>query len=64
MTVSDILTELETAASIAATIPATQPYSGLAAIVIQAAQDALATFTANVGQPIDLTTIQPIAPIQ
>jgi len=64
ITVSDILTELEIAASIASTIPATQPYSTLAAIVIKMTQDSLAAFTANSGQSIDLSTLQPIFPIQ
>jgi hypothetical protein len=64
ITVSDVLTELEIAASIASTIPATQPYSTLAAIVIKMTQDALAAISTNSGQPIDLTTIQPITPIQ
>lgn len=61
--VSEILTELEIAASVASTIPATEPYSTLAEIVIKMAQDSLAAFSANSGQPIDLSTIQPIAPI-
>lgn len=61
ITVSEILTELEIAASVAATIPATQPYSTLAEIVIKMAQDSLAAFGANSGQAIDLSTIQPIA---
>jgi ABC-type Fe3+-siderophore transport system permease subunit len=64
ITVSDILTELEIAASIASTIPATQPYSGLAAIVIKMTQQSLAALGANSGQAIDLSTIQPLAPIQ
>lgn len=64
ITVSDILTELEIAATVASTIPATQPYSTLAAVVIKMAQDALTAFGAITGQPIDLSTIQPLAPIQ
>ena len=64
ITVSDILTELEIAASVASTIPGTQPYSTLAVIVIKMTQDALAAISASSGQAIDLTTIQPLAPIQ
>jgi hypothetical protein len=64
ITVSDILTELEIAASVASTIPGTQPYSTLAAIVIKMAQDGLAAFSASSGQLIDLSTIQPVALIQ
>jgi hypothetical protein len=63
ITVSEILTELEIAASVAATIPVTQPYSTLAEIVIKMAQDSLAAFSANSGQMIDLSKIPPIAPI-
>ena len=62
--VSQILTDLEVAAAVAAAIPATQPYSTIAQIVLQMANDALAAFGASSGQPIDLSTIQPIAPIQ
>lgn len=63
ITVSEILTELEIAASVASAIPVTEPYSSIAAIVIKMAQDSLAAFSANSGQPIDLSTIQPVAPI-
>jgi hypothetical protein len=62
--ISDILSELEIAAAVAATVPGTQPYSTLAAIVIKATQQALAAANAASAQPIDLSTIQPIAPIQ
>lgn len=64
ITVSEILTDLELAATIAEAIPATQPYSALAAMIIQATQQALAAQTAASGQPIDLSTIQAIAAIQ
>ncbi len=63
ISISDILTDLEIAASIAETIPATQPYSALAAMIIQATQQALAAESAASGQPIDLSTIQAIASI-
>ncbi|MBV9266432.1 MAG: hypothetical protein JO061_09720 [Acidobacteriaceae bacterium] len=63
ITVSDILAELQIAASIAATVPGTQPYSTIAEFVITATRSAIVAFTAAAGQPIDLSTIQPIAPI-
>jgi hypothetical protein len=64
ISISDILTELEIAAAIARTLPGTQSYAGLAAIVISAAQQALAAQSSASGQAIDLSTIQPIALIQ
>ncbi len=64
ITISDILTELEVAASIAEAVPGTQPYSALAAVVIDATKQALAANQSASGQPIDLSTIQPLAPIQ
>jgi hypothetical protein len=64
ISISDILTELEIAAAIAQTVPGTQPYSGLAALVIRATQQALAARNSASGEPIDLATIQPIALIQ
>ncbi|HEX4769230.1 MAG TPA: hypothetical protein VH351_00260 [Bryobacteraceae bacterium] len=64
ITISDILTELEIAATIAESVPGTQPYSTLAAIVIKTTQTAVAALTAASGQPIDLSKIQPIAAIQ
>ena len=64
ITVSDILTALELAATVAEAVPATQPYSALAAMIIQATQQALAAQSAASGQPIDLSTIQAIPAIQ
>lgn len=61
ITISDILTELEIAASVAQTVPGTQPYSTIAAVVIKTTQEALAAYQSASGQPIDLTTIQPVA---
>jgi hypothetical protein len=61
VTVSDILTELEIAAAIARALPAGQPYAGLASMVIAATSEAIAADTASSGQPIDLTTISPVA---
>lgn len=60
----DILTALEIAASIAAAVPQAQPYAALAAIVIGATDEAVAAESAAAGQPIELSTLQPIAPIQ
>ncbi|HEY7302820.1 MAG TPA: hypothetical protein VH601_01800 [Bryobacteraceae bacterium] len=64
LTVSDILTELQIAAALAGTIPAGQPYSQIAAIVIEATTRALEAEKATTGQPIDLASIQPVLPIQ
>jgi hypothetical protein len=64
ISISDILIELEIAAAIAQTVAGAQPYAGLAAIVINAAQQALAAQSSVSGKPIDLSTIQPIALIQ
>lgn len=64
ITISDILTELEIAASIAQTVAGTEPYAGLAAIVIDAARQAVAAQDSASGQAIDLSTIQPVALIQ
>ena len=61
VTVSDILTELEIAAAIAEAIPSTSTYASLASMVIQATSEALAAEAEQAGQPIDLTTIQPVA---
>ena len=64
ITVSDILTELEIAAAVAHTIPQAGPYAALAQVVIQSTSAALAAEAAEVGQPIDMTLIQPITTIQ
>lgn len=64
VTISDILTELEVAASVAEAVPAAQPYARLAEVVIEATSQALVAEDATAGQPIDLSTIQPVAPIQ
>ncbi len=63
ISISDILTELEIAASIASTVPGTQPYAALAEIVIKTTQAALAASNASAGRLIDLSTIQPVASI-
>lgn len=63
ITVSDILTELEIAAGIAQAIPGAQPYAGLASLVIQATQSAVAALQHAQGTPIDLQALQPIAVI-
>lgn len=63
LSISDILTELQVAATIAATIPGTQPYAALAQIVIGATRSAIDATTAEAGQAIDLTTIAPVPAI-
>ncbi len=64
VSVADILTELEIAAAIAESIPQAKPYAALAAMVIAATNEALSSEAAQAGQPIDLSTIQPLATIQ
>lgn len=64
VSVPDILTELEIAAAVAETIPAAQPYSQIAALIIEATSEALVAENATAGQPIDLTSIQPVSQIQ
>jgi hypothetical protein len=64
VTVSDILTELEIAAAVAHTIPQAGPYAALAEVVIESTSAALAAEIAAVGQPIDLSLIQPMPAIQ
>jgi hypothetical protein len=63
VTVSDILTELEIAAAVAQAIPASGPYAGIAAMVIDATAQALAAEAAQAGQPIDLETVSPVVAI-
>jgi hypothetical protein len=63
VTISDVLTELEAAAAIAATVPGTQPYATIAEAVIQTTQFAVQALKGVTGQPIDLSTLTPIAPI-
>ncbi len=63
VTAIDILTELEIAASIAETVPSDKPYAELAALVIGATQHALAAEGAASGQPIDLSTVEPVTPL-
>lgn len=63
LSISDILTELEIAASIAATIPQAQPYAKLAELVLQATSAAVAELGAQDGMPIDLNLIKPMLPI-
>ncbi len=64
ISVSDLLTELEIASAVAETIPKSGPYAKMAELVIQTTSAALAAETAAAGQPIDLTLIQPWAPLQ
>jgi hypothetical protein len=61
---ADILTELKIAATIAEAVPQAKPYAALAAIVVAATDSALNAQEAAAGQAIDLSTIEPIAPVQ
>ncbi|MBV9405034.1 MAG: hypothetical protein JO211_06800 [Acidobacteriaceae bacterium] len=63
VSVADILTALEIAASIAETVPSARPYAALAAMVIAATDAALTAESVQTGQPIDLSTIQPVPQI-
>jgi hypothetical protein len=60
ISISDILSELEIAASVAAAIPGTQPYATIAAVVIKATQQAVLALSSASGQPIDLATLTPV----
>jgi hypothetical protein len=64
VSVTDILDELEIAAAIARAVPAAAPYAAVAQMVISSTDDALSAEEASAGEPIDLTTIQAITPIQ
>jgi type IV secretory pathway VirJ component len=59
--ISDILTELEIAATIAQAIPGASPYAAIASIVIQGTQAAVAALSAASGQAINLASIAPVA---
>lgn len=63
ISISDVLTELEIAATVAQAVPAASPYASLASMVIDATSQALAAYHAAAGQAIDLTTIQPVPAI-
>lgn len=63
ISISDVLTELEIAAAVAQAVPAASPYANLASVVIESTSQALAAYNAAAGQPIDLSTIQPIPAI-
>jgi hypothetical protein len=63
ISISDILNELEIAASIAAAVPGTEPYAMIAEMVIKATEQAIAAAESSSGQPIDLSTIAPVAPL-
>ena len=63
VTISDILVELEIAAAVAQAVPAAEPYAALAEIVIAGTSQAVAAEAASAGQAIDLSTIQPLAPV-
>lgn len=61
--VTDILTDLEIAASVAQAVPVAAPYAALASLVIEATSEAIASLSAQSGQPIDLSAIPEIAVI-
>jgi hypothetical protein len=63
ITVADVLTELEIAASLAATVPAGETYAALAKAIINATGAALIMEQAEADKPIQLETIAAIAPI-
>lgn len=63
ISISDVLTELEIAATVAEAVPAASPYANLASMVIDATSQALAAYNSAAGQPIDLSTIQPVPAI-
>lgn len=63
ITISDILTELEIAATVAQSVPQAQPYASMASMVIQATSAAMAAQETASGQPIDIGTIQPVPAI-
>lgn len=59
----NILTELEIAATVAEAIPAASPYAAIAALVISATEKAVSDVSNTSGQPIDLSLITPVAQI-
>ena len=63
ITVADVLTELEIAASLAAVVPSTEEYATLAKVIVDATGAALSAEQAVDGKPIQLDTIAAIAPI-
>jgi len=56
-------TNFPIAATIAASVPGTEPYSTLATVVIRATQQAVAALNASSGRPIDLSVITPVMAI-
>jgi glycerol-3-phosphate dehydrogenase len=60
ITVADVLTELEIAASLAATVPANETYAALAKAIINATGAALIMEQAEADKPIQLETIAAI----
>ena len=63
MTVADVLTELEIAASLAALVPSTAEYATLAKVIVNATEAALSAEQAMVNQPIQMDAITAITPI-
>jgi len=64
VTVADVLTELEIAASLAAAVPAAEGYADLAKVIVDATGAALVAEQAEADKPIQLDVIAAIAPIQ
>ena len=60
---SELLVELELAASIASVIPATQAEAKAAQVILAATRQAFAEWQAVASQPIDLSLLQPIEAI-
>jgi hypothetical protein len=63
ITVADVLTELEIAASLAAAVPSTEGYATLAKAIVSATEAALNAEQAVADKPIQLDTIAAITPI-
>jgi hypothetical protein len=63
ITVADVLTELEIAASLAATVPTGETYATLAKAIVNATGAALIMEQAEADQPIQLEAIAAITPI-
>ena len=63
ISIVDILTYLQLAATIAQGVPAASPYAALAQMVLQIATASVQAVQAHAGQAIDLTVITPIVKI-
>lgn len=61
ISIVDVLTELDIAATVAEAVPGASPYAALAQVVIQMAQTAITAVQASNGTPIDLTKLPVVA---